>query len=323
MDKLYSALLRDFCRLDCDRFEFIRSFLERIKVPYSILQAGGRHILVTPRSQRPPFKDHYRKILTAHYDRMPGTYGANDNSAAVVILLKHILQLQSLDYAHNTLVLFTDKEELYGGDTIENQGAWNLVKSWPANEKSQVFCLTMDMCGVGDTLIWGRLDPRVPQEVAKTFVSIQNFIKRILFHYSHRENLDVNTMISDDLSFLFQDIPALRISTLPFREAKEWKSIHKELDKLQGLSELNEEINSLAKDIAGPKGAGATQKPPEPQAKEKESRRVEALKKHVPPSWESNHSIEDTVESLDDKAFSVMESFLMEFSRCQIPIRSE
>ena len=59
-------------------FLFLKTLLEWKEIPFEILTGGGKHILVSTKGNKPFLNDHCRKILVAHYDRVPGTPGAND-----------------------------------------------------------------------------------------------------------------------------------------------------------------------------------------------------------------------------------------------------
>jgi hypothetical protein len=289
----FDELLRRFCDLDCDRYGFLTTLLEWKNIPYDILSSGGNHILVKPLGHKPFLKDHCRKILTAHYDRVPGTPGANDNAAAVFSLLRHIDLLQSADYPHNTLLLFTDREELLEGSSIMDQGAWRLGEIWPEKQKEKDLFIVFDMCGIGDTLVWGRTAAKLPGIDLKRVASVYDSLTDLLIRYSRREMMDINGLFSDDLGLLLQGMTALQISLLPWKEAREWKA------------SLNRRGDAL-------RTSGAAEaSPPSPH----ELRDVS-----LPPSWRNNHSPNDGAETLDPRSFHLMDSFLRDLSRYQIPL---
>ena len=285
----FNELLRRFCDRECDRFSFITTLLEWKDIPYDVLPGGGKHILVSPRRQKPFLPDRCRKILTAHYDRYPDSPGANDNAAAVFILLKHIDALQNADYPHNTLILFTDREELQEGDSVKDQGAWQLAEVWPEDQKQRDLFIVLDMCGIGDTLIWGRTAGKIPGLDRGRLAPLYASLKDLLFRFSRHEAMDINDLFSDDLGFLLQGMTALQISMLPWKEALEWK---KELSLREKASIREEEdASSLKKSI-----------------------------KYLPPSWRNNHSPEDSLSTLEERSFKIMGTFLRDLSRYQIPL---
>jgi hypothetical protein len=283
----FDELLKRFCDLDCDRFLFLKTLLEWKEIPFEVLMGGGRHILVSTKGTKPFLNDHCRKILVAHYDRVDGTPGANDNSAAVFMLLKHIDLLIKADYSHNTLILFTDKEELQEGNSIHDQGAWQLAELWPDQYRERDLFIVLDMCGIGDTLIWGRTAGKLPGINLRRINYLYDSLKDLLHRYSRQQDMDINDLCSDDLGFLLQGLTALQISLLPWKEALAWKK--------SSQNPLPDKSKSILENMTKPL-------------------------RTLPDSWKTNHSPEDRVNTLDPKAFQLMESFLRDLSRYQIPL---
>ena len=269
--------LHGFCRPDCIRREFLETLLKWKGLEFSTIDRGGIHFLIPVQGKKPFLKDHYIKVLTAHYDRVEGTPGANDNSAAVFMLLQHIEYLKSLDYAHNTLILFTDREELTADTSIFEQGSYNLGKFWMKKMGQGYFFTVLDMCGIGDTLIWGRSDLKYQTENGRDLIgspvirSIENLyhsVADLFYKYSRQTDMAVVDLFSDDLGFQLSGFPALQLSVLPWREAAAWKE-------------------------------------------------NKTLRPH---SWEINHTAGDTIDTLDENAFRMMDKFLRDFSRYQFPL---
>ncbi len=269
--------LQGFCRKDCDRKQFLETLLHWKGIEYRKIDQGGTHFLIPVHGKKPFLKDHYIKVLTAHYDRVDGTPGANDNSAAVFMLLQHIETLKSADYPHNTLILFTDQEELSGKSTMYDQGAYHLGKFWLENMGKNYFFAVLDMCGIGDTLIWGRSDQKINSEnpgnelqsgLIQRIQSFYQSVEDLFFRYSRRTDMAIVDLFSDDLGFLLSGLPAIQLSVLPWKEALSWKK------------------DSLER----------------------------------PLSWKINHTEEDTIETLQDDAFRLMEKFLRDLSRYQFPL---
>jgi len=283
----FDELLKRFCDLDCNRFLFLKTLLEWKEIPFDIIREGGNHILISPKGKKGFLSDHCRKILVAHYDRVPGTPGANDNSAAVFILLKHINLLKNADYSHNTMILFTDREELTGNHSVHDQGAWHLGKIWPETHKNKDLFIVFDMCGIGDTLVWGRTAAKLPGINTDRISYIYNSLKDLLLRYSRQETMDINDLFSDDLGFLLQGLTALQISLLPWKEALEWK-------KTLNPSVKHQILNN-------------------PES-------IQINTRSLPRSWRSNHSPEDSIQTLDTRSFTIMESFLRDLSRYQISL---
>jgi len=145
----------DFISPEADRLTILKETLKEANLEYKVTEiAGSRHFIVTPSppdqsksiGRRPP------TILVAHYDRAEGSPGANDNSAAVFLLIETAMKLIKKNEI-NWLVIFTDKEELKPGEKIQAQGAYGLAEGLKnlKMEKSKIF--SFDACGTGDTLV--------------------------------------------------------------------------------------------------------------------------------------------------------------------------
>ncbi|MDR1059146.1 MAG: M28 family peptidase, partial [Treponema sp.] len=106
------ARFRDFIAPGADRFGLIEVLLEKARLPCGTVTIGGnRHILVAPPPPEESFLRRRPTILVAHYDRAEGSPGANDNSAAVFLLIETALVLRE-EGIKNWIIIFTDKEEL-------------------------------------------------------------------------------------------------------------------------------------------------------------------------------------------------------------------
>ena len=91
----------DFIDLNCNRKEFIQSFLQKNGIDSPIISINGKnHIYVnfSKKQYNPRYKI---KTVIAHYDRAPFSYGANDNSVAVFCLMNWAVELSKSNIAHN------------------------------------------------------------------------------------------------------------------------------------------------------------------------------------------------------------------------------
>ena len=122
----------EFIASDCNRAAFIQKQLNAAGLDAPVLQMEGKnHIYVKfPQSQ---YNSMFKiKTVIAHYDRFPGSPGANDNSAAVFCLMQWAAALVKR-YAslpggfHNIRLIFTDGEEL-GSKGVSEQGAFPLAQ---------------------------------------------------------------------------------------------------------------------------------------------------------------------------------------------------
>ena len=81
-------------------------------------------------------------VFTAHYDIVSGSCGANDNGAAVSILVQLAQTLRQTEHNETISIVFLDKEE-YGGYGCE---------LFLSNYEPKLM-INMDMCGCGDKIV--------------------------------------------------------------------------------------------------------------------------------------------------------------------------
>ena len=296
--------ITEFCTPGCDRYDFLIRWLTREEISHSVIPTGqARHIMIRLDKERPYLKRFYIKTLVAHYDRVQGTPGANDNSASVFQLLYSIRKLKTLKQAHNIQIILTDKEELEDGDSVVSQGAYQLAHLFREKNIRNCIFFVFDMCGIGDTLISGRaglqlLKSKYDNEVRfrKLYNDMINFnssLADLFLSFRDGEFFHLNSLFSDDLGFLLNRYPALQISVLPYEEAiamkrdlfrirpQEWK-------RLTDKGILSAEYRFFLKSI-------------------------------LPASWKNNHGNDDTVEHLTESAFTVIDEFILELAHYQIP----
>ncbi|MDA3810449.1 MAG: M28 family peptidase, partial [Spirochaetaceae bacterium] len=264
---------------------------------------NARHIMIRLDKVRPYFKRYYVKTLVAHYDRVEGTPGANDNSAAVIQLIYSIQRLKSLKSAHNIQIILTDKEELLPGDPIVNQGAYQLAHLFRENKINNCIFFVFDMCGIGDTLISGKAglqllkskydsEPRY-KKMYENMLYFSTYLSNLFLQFREGEFFNLNSLFSDNLGFLLNRYPALQISILPSHEAVKMKKdlfniTAEEWQKIYEKGMLSEEY----KDFLNPL---------------------------LPESWRNNHKISDTIDTLDSGAFEIIDEFIFELALFQIP----
>jgi len=216
---------KEFISPHADRFRILKESLEETKLDYTVLEiAGNRHIVVTPPlsmeqfpQRRPP------PVLVAHYDRAPGSPGANDNSAGVFLLLEAAIKLKN-SAAANWVVIFTDKEELKSGEGIAAQGAYTLALGFKnlKMEKSKIFCF--DACGVGDTLVISTTADHLLKKEAggkklqKAVLALQKTALGTARDLGLAKVLLAPTPFSDDAGFLRAGLAAQTITMLPSAE---------------------------------------------------------------------------------------------------------
>ena len=251
---------KDFIAPDCDRTAFIQNYLKQAGLEAPVMQMEGKnHIYVKfPQSQ---YNSMFRiKTVIAHYDRFPGSPGANDNSAAVFCLMewaKNVVSIHPSDYSttgqfHNIRLIFTDGEELGSGGVAE-QGAFPLAQVFRrlgiTNDDIYVF----DCMGRGDVPILTQtiLPPKTPAKFIKEFAALEQRAAALLQASANGRWFSLPCNYSDNASFIANGIPAVAITMLPSAEVsaatqgqqpKSWQLLHTPGDNLASLTPQSFEI---------------------------------------------------------------------------------
>ena len=214
---------KDFISPGAGRFAIVKGLLEETKLTYRVLEiAGNRHFLVAPpapdvSNRRPPV------ILVAHYDRAEGSPGANDNSAGVFLLLETAMKLKS-GAVKNWFIIFTDREELKPGESIQNQGAYTLAAALKemGMEKAKIF--SFDVCGAGDTLLISSIADHLLKKdgnsvkLRDAFLELRKIALDTARNLGMKKVLLAPTPFSDDLGFFRAGFAAQTITMLPSQE---------------------------------------------------------------------------------------------------------
>jgi len=217
----------EFIAPEADRFTILDEIIVKIGLKYSVIPvAGNRHFIIKPQLNENQNRSK-RTVLTAHYDRSPGSPGANDNSAAVFILLETAVKLIE-EKTDNWMVIFTDKEELGEGEGIKDQGAYTLAAAMKDNGTENTRIFNFDACGTGDTLIISttvdyllknennpinekiRANIKELQQNALEAARVLNKVKVLL----------APTPFSDDAGLLMAGLAAQTITMLPSDECR-------------------------------------------------------------------------------------------------------
>lgn len=210
----------EFCELNTDRMAFLQNWLEQREILFKIVDTGSfRHILITPGGRESYSNGSRKKILIAHYDRVPGTPGANDNSASVFQLLLLAEELRKRGQRHNCLIVLSDGEELEGQSGLKEQGAYLLgekLKEWSFHDS---LIVVLDLCGRGDTLVHCSSFHRAMAEISYDS-GIAAPLLELIHRYSRGVNLSQEKFFSDDLGLIAQAFPTLLISLIPWAERK-------------------------------------------------------------------------------------------------------
>ena len=216
----------DFISPEADRLTILKETLKEADLEYRVTEiAGSRHFIVTPSpldqansmGRRPP------TILVAHYDRAEGSPGANDNSAAVFLLIETAMKLIKKNEI-NWLVIFTDREELKPGERIQAQGAYGLAEYLKKikMEKSKIF--SFDACGTGDTLVISTtLESLLKKEgsgekLRDSILGLRKYALDAARRLNMAKVLLAPTPFSDDVGFIRAGLIAQTVTMLPSSE---------------------------------------------------------------------------------------------------------
>ena len=166
-------------------------------------------------------------ILIAHHDAVPGSPGANDNAAAVGILLSLLDRIEPLVPARwRVRFLFTACEEL------GYLGARAYVRDIPLGGVAGV--LSLELCGIGDAIVLWDADPETAF-LRRTAGALERLGLRRDEGYHVVGRIPV--FGSDHRAFAMTGIPAYGLSIVPLAQAealrrfvfKPWRSTLKAL----------------------------------------------------------------------------------------------
>lgn len=284
-----------------DRAGLIAQALRERSVDARVLDlAGGRFVVAWPR--RSVRDARYRiKIATAHHDRVPGTPGALDNSAACLQLVDF---LASDRPTFNFCAVFTDHEELQttrdASSGPGDQGSYALGQAFSGMGLRAPMVFTLDVTGRGDSLVLSSaadglvLEPgRRPALPSRPVAGLSGHGVSAL---AAETTMMADTMtrmmagrgsvyramipFGEDLGFLCAGIPALAVTVLPRDEA-----------------EL----------LARGDGLPAWASPTAPGAR-------------MPETWRQLHGPADTPEQFTAEAFELVERFLTRLAGLRVPV---
>ncbi len=225
MDAVLAPWFDQFLDLRTNRFELLRTLLSaRGLAPSVVALAGSRHLLVAPSRTRADYGT--PTVLLAHYDRVPTSPGANDNAAAVFILVESALRLRAARQ-EGWLLIFTDKEEAAVVNGVHGQGSFGLSKALKGTGLGEARYYIFDACGRGDTLIVSTaLDHLLRGQAGAGIENTRRSIAALREHALGTARqiraprvLLAPTPFSDDAGLLAGGIGAQTITVLPYAEA--------------------------------------------------------------------------------------------------------
>ncbi len=272
---------------DCDRLSFLQDYLSENGVQTSVLTVNDKkHLYVNfPAScYNPLFKI---KTIVTHYDRVPGTPGANDNSAANLAIADFVPILSKCKN-HNIRIIFSDGEELGAGGVME-QGAFSLAEVLKKNGITRDNVFVFDSCGRGNVAVLSTAgtDSRSSSRFKKDFDDLYQRACEILKEASPLSWMTLPTPFSDNAGFLACGVPAVLITFLPKEEAT---SYYKNL-----LADKNLEKAVKNCDLALPS---------------QDKIFTFKYKEKMPVTWRMFHSEMDNFLSLTEESFELMKKIL-------------
>jgi len=231
----------DFIAPAADRYAVLLECIETLRLQSAVIPvAGNRHIFIFPPGQKTPraaggifpFSGMNPVLLSAHYDRVDGSPGANDNSAAVFHLLSAAVTL-SRRGIDRWIIVFTDKEELKAGESFEAQGSFSLaekLKSWGL-ERVRIY--NFDACGCGCAFIFSATTDIILKDNKRpNILNVRKAIRRLRDHALETARLLrldkvllAPTPFSDDIGFLRAGLAAQTVTTLPLEEAEQYEAL--------------------------------------------------------------------------------------------------
>jgi hypothetical protein len=149
-------------------------------------------------------------VLIAHHDAVPGSPGANDNGAAVAVLLTLLDRLPSLvPRGLRVRLLFTAAEEL------GYLGARAYVRDVPLHDIVGV--LSLELCGIGDCLaVWDVAAETPFLGTLRAAFEAHGLQRDLGYHLVGR----IPVFGSDHRAFAAAGIPAYGLSVVPLAHAE-------------------------------------------------------------------------------------------------------
>lgn len=290
----------EYIKPETNRADFIQDFLQKhgIKSHRTVID-GKSHILVQfpPQFYNPQFKI---KTVIAHYDRVEGSPGANDNSSSDWALMNWAVSLSQMRTFHNVRIFFSDGEELGANIGVSEQGSFGIASVFRrlgiVNDDVYVF----DCVGRGDTPILAKTV--LPQKLSSKFVNSFNDLyeraQDILRRSSPGKWMSLPVPYSDNASFLACGIPAVAITMLPGDEALKY-SRELAMDETLVDNVMNREISIMERKL-NPKSS-------------------ERYKARLPQTWRYFHSAADNVGTLTPDSFRIVENILHTLADIKTP----
>ncbi|MDR2049445.1 MAG: M28 family peptidase [Treponema sp.] len=219
----------EFIAPAADRRAVLCSILEQAGLDFTEIVLGkNRHIAVFPRGRKAAFS---AAVFIAHYDRAEDSPGANDNSAAVFMLIDAAMGFHGAERGSSPVIFFTDNEELKTGETLEEQGAYALAPYLEENGLDGTI-FTFDACGSGDTLIISTAADTLLRSAGPRAAAFRRRVQELrttALEAARNAGIEkvllLPTPFSDDAGFFRAGLCAQTITVLPAGEAAAFSSL--------------------------------------------------------------------------------------------------
>lgn len=283
----------DFLQPDCNRKEFIQEKLLSYGINSSSIVIDGKsHIYVdfSKNNYNTRFKI---KTLVAHYDRVPSSTGANDNTSGVFALIEAAKRLSTSDFVHNTRIIFTDGEE-DGRFGVLEQGAFSLAKRLKELNSIDGEVFVFDCVGRGEVPVISEIEfpKKVDVSFYRKYMNLVSNTNSIISNYSPYNNMILPTSFSDNAGFIANGIPAVLITMLPKDEVANYMS---NLKRIPGLKESV--LNRKLEDVPN------------------KSQPEYILRESIPLTWKYFHTQYDNITTLTPVSFSIISKIIDEISK--------
>lgn len=283
----------DFLQPDCNRKEFIQEKLLSYGINSSSIVIDGKsHIYVdfSKNNYNTRFKI---KTLVAHYDRVPSSTGANDNTSGVFALIEAAKRLSTSDFVHNTRIIFTDGEE-DGRFGVLEQGAFSLAKRLKELNSIDGEVFVFDCIGRGEVPVISEIEfpKNVDVSFYRKYMNLVSNTNSIISNYSPYNNMILPTSFSDNAGFIANGIPAVLITMLPKDEVANYMS---NLKRIPGLKESV--LNRKLEDVPN------------------KSQPEYILRESIPLTWKYFHTQYDNITTLTPVSFSIISKIIDEISK--------
>lgn len=270
----------EFLAPQANRADFIQKWLldNGVESAAAVID-GHRHIIV--QFAKEAYNSMFSvKTVIAHYDRVEQSPGANDNSAAVFMLMNWAVELNRMTVFHNVRIIFTDGEELGGTDGVSEQGSYGIASTFrKLGITNDVF--VFDSVGRGEVPVIAKtvIPAGASGGFAKQFNVLFDKAQNLLRRACPSQWMCLPVPYSDNASFLACGIPAVAITMLPAEEATYYAR------KLLVDKKLEAAVMNRAEGESD-------------------------YRKNLPLTWRLFHTESDNIQSLTPVSFDVMKNIL-------------